>query len=189
MINEIVPKSLMDANTKIHVNPTGRFVVRRSLQADTGLNGRKILVDTYGGSRPARRRSLLRQGPHEGRPLRRILRPLRRQEHSSGGPGGPRREYIVSYAIGVAAAPLHLRGDFWHQPRGRRHRSSSWYREATSIFAAAAIIRRPQPSPPHLQATRPAYGHFGQGPTLQLPWERTDKADLLRRKAGVCFLP
>ena len=65
----------MDENTKIYVNPTGRFVIGGP-QGDSGLTGRKIIVDTYGGSAPARRRRLLRQGPDEGRPHCRLRRAL-----------------------------------------------------------------------------------------------------------------
>ena len=76
----------MDENTKVYVNPTGRFVVGGP-QGDTGLTGRKIIVDTYGGCCRPRRRRLLRQGPHQGGPLRRLCRPLGGQERGGRRPG------------------------------------------------------------------------------------------------------
>ena len=86
------PADLYDAGRaarRLLVNPTGRFVIGGPV-GDAGLTGRKIIVDTYGGLRPARRGRVLRQGPVEGGPLGRLRGALRGQEHRRRRPGRPR---------------------------------------------------------------------------------------------------
>ncbi len=90
-------RALVDDGIKIDtegyrllVNPTGRFEIGGPM-GDAGLTGRKIIIDTYGGIRPARRRRLLRQGPVQGRPLRRLRDALGRQERRRRGPRHPLR--------------------------------------------------------------------------------------------------
>ena len=70
----------IDEQTKIFINPSGRFVLG-GFEADTGLTGRKLMVDTYGGLVPPRRRCAFRQGRHEGRPQRRIYGAICGKEH------------------------------------------------------------------------------------------------------------
>ena len=150
VINEIVPKGLMDANTKIYVNPTGRFVVGGPV-ADTGLTGRKILVDTYGGVARHGGGRILREGPHEGRPVRRLLCPVCCQEHSRRWSGGPRRDPgLLRHRQGPA--PQHFRGDLRHRPRGRRHHPAV-DREAFRL-PAGVHYPKPEPTPSHLQGHR-----------------------------------
>ena len=80
VIRPVLPEGLYDPDfkkTKLFVNPTGKFVIGGPM-GDTGLTGRKIIVDTYGGFGQARGRRFLRKGPVQGGPLRCICSPLRR---------------------------------------------------------------------------------------------------------------
>ena len=77
---------LLDENTKYFINPTGRFVIGGP-HGDSGLTGRKIIVDTYGGIAPSRRRRVLRQGPDQGGPLGRVCGSLGCEEHRCGRSG------------------------------------------------------------------------------------------------------
>jgi S-adenosylmethionine synthetase len=82
VIMPVAPSGFIDEKTKIFVNPTGRFVVGGP-QGDSGLTGRKIIVDTYGGY-PATARGFFRQGSDKGGPFRRLRRPLYRKKHRGG---------------------------------------------------------------------------------------------------------
>ena len=92
VIDYVCPPELLAGidEGKIYVNPTGRFVAGGPA-SDAGLTGRKIIVDTYGGIAPPRRRRLQRQGSDEGGPLGLVRRPARRPQHRRGGAGGPDR--------------------------------------------------------------------------------------------------
>ena len=114
----VIPADMLDENTKYYVNPTGRFV-KGGPAADSGLTGRKIIVDTYGGSAPPRRRLLFRQGSHQGGPLRGLRRPVRGQEHRGRGPCPP-----LPGAVGLrhrrGPAGECAGGHFRHRYGGRR---------------------------------------------------------------------
>ena len=103
VIEPVVPEELFDPR-RLHktllVNPTGRFVIGGPM-GDCGLTGRKIIVDTYGGYGPPRRRGVLRQGSEQGRPQRGVRRPVCGEERRRGG-SGRSREVQLAYAIGVA---------------------------------------------------------------------------------------
>ena len=112
VIKPTVPAELLDENTKFYVNPTGRFVIGGP-QADSGLTGRKI-IGYIRRQRPPRRRRLLRQGPHQGGPVRRLRRPLGGQERGGRRPCPP---------LPGAAGLRHRRGPARQRAGGNlRHR-------------------------------------------------------------------
>ena len=162
----------LDAATgvRVLVNPTGRFEIGGP-KADTGLTGRKIIVDTYGGYGAARRRRVQRQGPDEGRPLRRLHGALRREEHRRRRPRRP------------VPAPGRLR-DRHGAPRladGRhvRHRAGRSREARSGDLARSSTSGRPRSSATSTCAGRStsetaAYGHFGR---KEFPWEATDRVD------------
>ena len=100
VIRTIPAAKLLRRPTQSTSTRPARFVIGGP-KGDAGLTGRKIIVDTYGGMAPARRRRLQRQGPDEGGPLGALRGPLRRQEHRRRR-AGRRVRVPVSYAIGVA---------------------------------------------------------------------------------------
>ena len=164
----------------MHVNPTGRFVTGGPM-GDAGLTGRKIIVDTYGGMARHGGGAFSRQGSDEGRPLRRLRRPLGGQERRRGrasptasrsrsptASGSPGRSASAS----TRSAPGRI-DDAEIQALIERHFD---LRPASII--AALDLRRP------IYRQTAAYGHFGR-PDLDLPWERTDKAALLAADAGL----
>ena len=87
IVKPVLPADMVSPDTRFLVNPTGRFVIGGPV-GDCGLTGRKIIVDTYGGTAHHGRRRLLRQGPIQGGPFRGLRHALRGQESGGGGPGG-----------------------------------------------------------------------------------------------------
>ena len=86
VFDPILPQEMVDENTKFFINPTGRFVIGGP-HGDSGLTGRKIIVDTYGGYGTSRRRRILRKGLHKGRPFRSLCSALCGKEHRSSRTG------------------------------------------------------------------------------------------------------
>lgn len=87
LIKNVLPAELLDERTEYFINPTGKFVVGGP-HGDSGLTGRKIIVDTYGGMGAPRRRSLFRERPVQGGPFRRVYVPLGCQAHCGCRTGG-----------------------------------------------------------------------------------------------------
>ncbi|SCD50438.1 methionine adenosyltransferase [Streptomyces sp. Termitarium-T10T-6] len=165
---------------RLLVNPTGRFEIGGPT-GDAGLTGRKIIIDTYGGSGPPRRWRLLRQGPLQGGPFGRLRDALGRQERRRRGDWARRCEVQVAYAIG-RARPVGL---FVETFGTASVPADAIERAVTEVFdlRPAAIIRDLDLLRP-IYAQTSAYGHFGR----ELPdftWERTDRVDALRRSVGL----
>lgn len=174
VIDETIPRELLDAKTKILVNPTGRFVIGGP-QGDAGLTGRKIIVDTYGGY------SRHGGGAFSGKDPTKVDRSgayaARYVAKNIVAAGlADRIEIQIAYAIGVAR-PVSIFIDTF----GTSEFSNSEILELIQQnfdLRPAAIIEKLDLRRPLYQQTA-AYGHFGQT-ELDLPWERTDKALQLR---------
>jgi S-adenosylmethionine synthetase len=179
IIERVIPGHLHDAGLRVYVNPTGRFVIGGPL-GDAGLTGRKIIADTYGGM--ARHGGGAFSGKDPTKVDRSAAYAARYVAKNVVAAGlADRCEVQVAYAIGVARPVSVLVETF-----GTGKIDEAKIAElVTSYFdlRPAAIIH-------HLDLRRPiykqtaSYGHFGR-PDLDLPWEKTDKAEALRAAAGL----
>ncbi len=179
VIKAIVPEELLDENTKIYVNPSGRFVIGGPA-GDSGLTGRKILVDTYGGI--ARHGGGAFSGKDPTKVDRSAAYAARYVAKNIVAAGlADRCELLVSYAIGVAT-PISVAVETFDT---NKVDSDTIHALVAKHFdlRPAAIIRDLDLRRPIYQATA-AYGHFGRE-NLDLTWERTDKAEALRKDAGL----
>jgi S-adenosylmethionine synthetase len=179
IIKSTVAEGLLDANTRIFVNPTGRFVTGGPL-GDAGLTGRKIIVDTYGGVARHGGGAFSGKDPTKvDRSAAYMARYIAKNVVAAGL--ATRFELQVSYAIGVAQ-PTSLAVETFGTGTVPDDIIESLIRKHFDMRPAAIIrdlnLRRP------IYKQVAAYGHFGRD-DLDVPWERTDKADILRQDAGL----
>jgi S-adenosylmethionine synthetase len=174
VVDAVLPRELVDANTKVFVNPSGRFEVGGPA-ADAGLTGRKIIVDTYGGV--ARHGGGAFSGKDPSKVDRSAAYAARYVAKNLVAAGlSDRCEVQVSYAIG-RAQPTSIAVETFGTANVPESELLSLVGEHFDLRPAAIIhhldLRRPL-----YQATA-SYGHFGRD-DLDLPWERTDRAASLR---------
>ncbi len=175
VIDAVVDASMVDDNTKIYINPTGRFVIGGP-QGDAGLTGRKIIVDTYGGA--ARHGG----GAFSGKDCTKVDRSgayaARYVAKNIVAAGlADKCEVQLSYAIGVAQ-PTSVLVDTFGTGKVSNEALVAAVRELFDLRPAGIIkmldLRRP------IYKQTAAYGHFGRN-DLDLPWEKTDKAEELKK--------
>ena len=179
VIKKIVPANLLDDDTKYYINPSGRFVIGGPA-GDTGLTGRKILVDTYGGI--ARHGGGAFSGKDPTKVDRSGAYAARYVAKNIVAAGlADRAELIVSYAIGIAN-PISVSVETFDTNHIDNEKINDLVMEHFDLRPAAIIrdlnLRRP------IFGQTAAYGHFGRD-DLSLPWEQTDKAATLRAAAGL----
>ncbi|NMB01380.1 MAG: methionine adenosyltransferase [Firmicutes bacterium] len=175
VLEEVIPPALWTDETKVLVNPTGRFVVGGPL-GDAGLTGRKIIVDTYGGF--GRHGGGAFSGKDPSKVDRSASYAARHVAKNIVAAGLAKRvEVQVAYAIGVAN-PVSLYVDTFGTGTIPETEIEQLVRENFDLRPRAIIRNLGLQSPIYRQVA--AYGHFGR-PDLDLPWERLDKVDALKR--------
>ena len=179
VIRPIIPASMLDSRTKYHINPTGRFVIGGPM-GDAGLTGRKIIVDTYGGY--SRHGGGAFSGKDPSKVDRSACYMARYIAKNIVAAGLARKaEVQLAYAIGVAE-PVSVMADTFGTATVSPERINELLREYFALTPKGIIetldLRRP------IYKATAAYGHFGRsGPGFT--WERTDRADALRKAAGL----
>ncbi len=179
VIKPVVPAELVDENTKYFINPTGRFVIGGP-QGDAGLTGRKIIVDTYGGY--ARHGGGAFSGKDPTKVDRSAAYAARYVAKNIVAAGlADKAEVQLAYAIGVAR-PVSISVDTFGTGKVSEDVLVDLISKNFDLRPAGIIkmldLRRP------IYKKTAAYGHFGRN-ELDLTWERTDKADMLRQQAGL----
>jgi len=179
VIRHTVPADLIDENTKYHINPTGRFVTGGP-QGDSGLTGRKIIVDTYGGYAPHGGGAFSGKDPTKvDRSAAYMARYAAKNIVAAGL--ADRCQVQLAYAIGVAD-PVSISVDTHGTGRISEAKLAKLVREHFPLTPKGIIeelkLRRP------IYKATAAYGHFGRTGD-GFTWEQTDKAEALRAAAGI----
>jgi S-adenosylmethionine synthetase len=179
VIEPVVPEGLRDARTKIHINPTGRFVIGGP-QGDTGLTGRKIIVDTYGGYAPHGGGAFSGKDPTKvDRSAAYMARYIAKNLVAAGL--AERAQVQIAYAIGVAD-PVSVMVETFGTGRIADEKMVDLVRGHFGLKPREIIetldLRRP------IYLPTAAYGHFGRS-GAGFTWEKTDKAEALRRAGGL----
>ena len=175
VIDPILPAELLDSDTKIYINPTGRFVIGGP-NGDSGLTGRKIIVDTYGGW--ARHGGGAFSGKDPTKVDRSAAYAARYVAKNLVAAGlCDKAEIQLYYAIGVAE-PTSIRIDTFGTGKLPEDKLTDIISKNFDLRPAGIIqmldLRRP------IYKATAAYGHFGRS-DLDLPWEKTDKVDILKK--------
>lgn len=177
VITPIVPKAFLDSETKYYINPTGRFVIGGP-QGDAGLTGRKIIVDTYGGM--ARHGGGAFSGKDPTKVDRSAAYAARYVAKNVVAAGlADKCEIQLAYAIGIAR-PVSVLVETFGTAKVDESIIAALINKHFDLRPAGIIktldLRRP------IYRQTAAYGHFGRT-DVDLPWERTDKAEILRKDA------
>ena len=179
VIKPVLPPKMLDKNTKCHINPTGRFVVGGPM-GDAGLTGRKIIVDTYGGYSRHGGGALSGKDPTKvDRSACYMARYLAKNIVAAGL--ATKVEVQLAYAIGVAE-PVSVMTDTFGTGAIPNAQLTGLIRALFQLTPKAIIdtldLRRP------IYRPTAAYGHFGRV-GAGFTWERTDKAEAIRKEAGI----
>jgi len=179
VILPVVPRDLLDADTNFLINPSGNFVIGGPA-GDTGLTGRKIIVDTYGGAAAHGGGAFSGKDPTKvDRSATYAARYAAKNLVAAGL--ADRCEIQLAYAIGKAR-PVSIRVNSFG--------TGTMADDALAALVEKCFDFRPAAIISNLQLRRPiyrqvaAYGHFGR-PELDLPWERLDKVELLKKEANL----
>ncbi|MGO3168164.1 methionine adenosyltransferase [Senegalia sp. (in: firmicutes)] len=176
VIREIVPAELLDNETKYYINPTGRFVIGGP-QGDTGLTGRKIIVDTYGGYSRHGGGAFSGKDPTKvDRSASYAARYVAKNIVASGLAN--KCEVQLAYAIGVAE-PVSIMVDTFGTGKIDEEKIEKLIRKNFDLRPAAIIRDLDLQRPIYKEVA--AYGHFGRC-DIDLPWERLDKVEILKKE-------
>ena len=179
VVKTTVPGGFLDKDTKYYVNPTGRFVIGGP-QGDTGLTGRKIIIDTYGGY--ARHGGGAFSGKDPTKVDRSASYAVRHVAKNIVAAGiAAKCEVQIAYAIGVAK-PLSIMVDTFGTEKISDTKICDLIKKHFDLKPGMIIKSLDLRRPIYRQVA--AYGHFGR-PELDLPWENTDKAAALKKDAGL----
>ena len=179
VIQAVLPAKWLDENTKYHINPTGRFVIGGPM-GDTGLTGRKIIVDTYGGAGRHGGGAFSGKDPTKvDRSAAYVARYIAKNIVAAGL--ADKAEVQLAYAIGIAE-PVSVRIDTFGTGKVGEAKLTELVRKNFSLTPKGIIeslnLRRP------IYQKTAAYGHFGRTEP-EFTWEATDKAAALAEQAGI----